>query len=201
MAITNLAWVLPRPSKSKYLGSFPLHFEERLLDLLRISKTAKILHPFGGKAKYGIKVDINPETNPDIIGDAHNLHMFEDSSFDLVVLDPPYSDELSARIYGTGKLNFKKYTREAVRVLKEGGYLVMFHVIATPSIPDTVLVKRIFIEHRIWHRLRCVHIHKKDTSAWKGIRGQATLPLQLGDAHDDLSIVNNSLQSSAYSLR
>jgi len=53
----------------------------------------------------------------------------------------------------------------------------MFHVVATPGIPQTRLVKRIFIEHRLWHRLRCVHIHKKDTFAWKGNKGQAEMAL------------------------
>lgn len=175
--IPNLAWVLPRPNKSKYIGAFPLYFESRLLDLLRLSKGAMILHPFGGKAEYGIRCDVNPDVEPDIIADAHYLP-FRDNIFDLVILDPPYSDELSQRLYGTAPVALKKYTKEAVRVLKEDGYLVMFHVIATPQISGTRLVKRIFIEHRLWHRLRCVHIHRKDTNAWKGNRGQAVMELE-----------------------
>ena len=175
--ITNLAWVLPRPNKSKYKGSFPLYFEERLLDLLRLPKSAKILHPFGGKAQFGTRVDINPTTNPDFVGDAHNLNMFEDNSFDLVILDPPYSEELSKRLYNTGKLSFKKYTTEAVRVCKEGGYIVVFHSHATPAIRGTRLIKRIFIEHRQWHVLRCVHIHIKDTASWLGNKGQSVMVL------------------------
>lgn len=177
--ITNLAWVLPRPSKSKYIGSFPLYFESRLLDLLRLPSDAKILHPFGGRAELGVRVDINPDTNPDYIGDAHNLDMFGDNIFDLVVLDPPYSDEYSERLYATKGVKFKKYTAEAIRVCKEGGYIVMYHYLATPSIKGARLVRRVFIETRMWHKLRCVHIHRKDTSAWKGIRGQATMVLKV----------------------
>lgn len=172
--IQNLAWVLPRPSKSRYIGSFPLHFESRLLDLLRVPRGALILHPFGGKAEFGLRLDLNSSTQPDIIGDAHCLP-FGSGIFDLVILDPPYSDELSDRLYKTPPVIFKKYTKEATRVLREGGYLVMFHVIATPQISGTRLVKRIFIEHRLWHRLRCVHIHKKDTCAWMGCKGQAVM--------------------------
>ena len=173
--ITNLAWVLPRPGKSKYIGSFPLHFESRLLDLLRLSTSAKILHPFGGKAEFGIRVDINPDTKPDYIGDAHNLDMFEDNTFDLVILDPPYSDEYSVKLYATKGVKFKKYTSEAVRVCKEGGYVVMYHYLATPTIPGTRLIKRIFMETRMWHKLRCVHIHIKDTCSWQGKKGQAIM--------------------------
>jgi len=117
-------------------------------------------------AEYGIRVDIIPEVNPDCIGDAHSL-MFRDETFDLVFLDPPYTDDYSASLYGTGRLNFKRYSQEAVRVLKEGGWLVVYHFVATPQIPGTVMVKRIFIETRPWHRPRVVHIHRKSEQEWR----------------------------------
>ena len=169
--IENLAWVLPRPRKVKYKGGFPLHAEIKILREIgcdpKKNPSIKILHPFGGKAEYGIRVDINPEVNPDYIGDAHNLTMFEDEIFDVVFLDPPYTDEYSESLYNTGKLNFSKYTKEAVRILKEGGYLIMYHYLATPQIPNTILVKRIFIETRPWHRIRVVHIHYKSKKLWE----------------------------------
>lgn len=166
--IESLAWVLPRPNKSKYIGSFPLHFEKKLLKELNILEGNKILHPFGGRSETGIRIDLNKEVIPDIIGDAHCLP-FKDNIFDLVILDPPYNEGYSKRLYGTQhvRLRFRTYTAEAVRVCKEGGYVVMYHYIATPSIPNTILFKRIFLETRSWHKLRCIHIHKKDTLAWK----------------------------------
>jgi len=154
----------------KYPGGFPLHAELKLIRECGVDPkkdTINILHPFGGKAEYGIRVDMNPEVDPDYIGDAHNLDMFEDGLFDIVFLDPPYSDEYSADLYGTGKLNFKKYTQEAVRVLREDGFLIMYHYIATPQIPGTIMVKRVFIETRPWHRPRIVHIHRKTTKGWE----------------------------------
>ena len=160
--IETVAWVLPRPSKSKYIGSFPLHFERKLLNLLEMNEhDYKILHPFGGKAEFGVRCDINPDVEPDYVCDAHDLP-FENDSFDLVVLDPPYSDDLSSGLYGTGKLHFKKYTAEAARVCKPGGYVVMYHRSSTPGIVGTKLVKRILIETRIWHQGRIVHIHQKE---------------------------------------
>lgn len=178
--IVNLAWVLPRPrKKDKYLGGFPLHFERRLLELLNINPHRdKILQPFGGKAEYGIRMDINPEVKPDIVGDAHNLP-FKDNVFDLVLLDPPYSSDEAMRLYGTDHPKFKLYITEAVRVLRESGFLVMYHDVATPAIRDTRLVKRIFIESRMWHKLRCVHIHRKDTLSWRGHKGQSVMDLEV----------------------
>lgn len=165
--IENLAWVLPRPSKSKYIGSFPLHFEGKLLKLLGIDPLKQmILHPFGGKAEFGIRCDINPEVEPDYPFDAHNLPAAWSDLFDLVILDPPYSEEYSKRLYGTGKVRFKTYTAEAVRVCKEGGLIVMYHYLATPSIRNTILVKRILMETRSWHKARVIHIHQKRSDLW-----------------------------------
>ncbi len=160
--IESLAWVLPRPSKSKYIGSFPLHFEIKLIRELGFNpKKDKILHPFGGHAEYGIRMDINPNVKPDIVGDAHDMHMLEDNHFDLVILDPPYTNEYSKELYGTGRLRFKKYTSEAVRVTKPGSYIAMYHFLSTPRLGGTNLLMRIFLETRIWHKLRCVHIYQK----------------------------------------
>ena len=167
--IENYAWVLPRPRRSnKYIGGFPQHFEKKLLRLLEIDpEKHKILQPFGGMAEYGIRVDLNPETKPQVLADAHDLNMFEDEIFDLVILDPPYNAEYNERLYGfTKPLRWKQYTKEAVRVLKDGGWLVIYHMLSTPSIKDTVLTKRIFLETRRWHKLRCIHIHRKNKQAW-----------------------------------
>jgi len=171
--IESLAWVLPRPSKNKYPGGFPLHFEKKLLRELGMDGSELILQPFGGDALYGIRLDLKTEITvstgavhpirPDVVADAHQLP-FGDNVFDLVLLDPPYDDEHSERLYGTGhvKLNFRKYTAEAVRVAKPGGYVVVYHWKTTPSLPGAKLVKRIFLSVRTWHTLRCVHIHQKE---------------------------------------
>lgn len=121
--ITTICWTLPRPPVSKYRGGFPRFFEENLIKLLGFPD--EILHPFGGRAQFGVRVDLNPETEPDVIADAHSLP-FEDQSFDCVILDPPYSDEEALDLYGTPPLKKKQYTAEAVRVLREGGWLCVY---------------------------------------------------------------------------
>lgn len=121
--IPTICWTLPRPAKSRYRGAFPLYFEQNLIQLLGYPE--RILHPFGGMAEFGTRVDLRPEVEPDVIGDAHNLP-FEDESFDLVILDPPYSDVEAFEIYGTPRLRPGEYTREAVRVLRPGGWLCVY---------------------------------------------------------------------------
>jgi hypothetical protein len=48
-----------------------------------------ILHLFGGASTFGTRMDIDPLTQPDILGDAW-LPPFACRSFDVVILDPPY---------------------------------------------------------------------------------------------------------------
>ena len=86
--VENIAWVLPRPAKSRYRGAFPLHFEKKLLQLYDMP--ALVLQPFGGKAEYGLRCDINPEVVPDTVCDAHALP-FADNSIDFLLVYPPYS--------------------------------------------------------------------------------------------------------------
>ena len=160
--IQNIAWVLPRPSKSKYKGSFPLHFESRLIDLLQLNSKSLVLQPFGGKSEIGIRLDTDIAVLPDIVADAHHLP-FKDNTFDCVICDPPYSDKYARELYKSKNPKFKTYTTEAARVLKESGYLVLYHYLALPRIPNTFLVKRVFLETRTWHKLRCIHIYKKDS--------------------------------------
>ena len=174
MPVPTEAWVLPRPSKSRYPGSVPLHFEKRLLRMLGLDETALILQPFGGQGIYGWKFDLRMThpladkfgdeliwTPPDAVADAHYLPC-KDDSFDLVFLDAPYSKEESARIYGTPKPIYKKYISEAVRVCKPGGFVASYHVVMTPRPAGTVYHSRILLGVGVWHKLRACCIFQKN---------------------------------------
>lgn len=121
--ISTIVWTLPRPPVSKYKGGFPRFFEENLVKILGYPE--QILHPFGGRAEIGMRVDLDASLEPDVIADAHELP-FENESFDCVILDPPYSDEEALNLYGTPKLKPGVYTKEAVRVLRKGGWLCVY---------------------------------------------------------------------------
>src|SRR5258708_20787214 len=79
--------VCSRPPQNRGNGwSFPRTIE----DLLRRELAGKsVLHLFGGLARFGTRMDIDTITRPDVIGDAW-LPPFKRSTFDVVVLDPPY---------------------------------------------------------------------------------------------------------------
>jgi SAM-dependent methyltransferase len=63
---------------------------------------------------------------PQIIASADALP-FLDNSFDLILSDPPYSSEDSAK-YGCDPFPLGKFMREAHRILRPRGHLGMLHV-------------------------------------------------------------------------
>ena len=160
MAVPRETWWLPRPRKNKYPGGFPLHFEKKLWKLL--DEPEKVLHPFGGMAEIGERVDINPEVEPDYVGDAHNLHFLPDNTYDCVIVDPPYDDEQAKKLYGTGKLKYKDYISEAIRVTKPGGHICMYHWVLTPRPEGAQLERVIVILTRVWHRPRICCVFRKE---------------------------------------
>lgn len=118
--VSNLVWVLPRPRADHYPGGFPLNFERKLISFFPMGPGARILHPFGGMAEFGLRLDLDPSVKPDIIANAENLP-FPDNVFDLVICDPPYTAALARKIYNSPGPKFKKWTAEATRVCKEFG--------------------------------------------------------------------------------
>jgi hypothetical protein len=66
--------------------SFPRAVERQLRTL---TEGKRVLQQFGGLAKWGIRLDIDPSTRPHVIGDAW-IPPFRQNAFDVTILDPPY---------------------------------------------------------------------------------------------------------------
>ncbi len=49
----------------------------------------KTLQLFGGRATFGVRLDVDPIVRPEVIGDAW-LPPFSRDTFDVVIIDPPY---------------------------------------------------------------------------------------------------------------
>lgn len=171
--IQNEMWVLPRPRGDYYVGSFPLHFEKKLIRLLGFDEKQvgqeggpTVLHPFGGLSEYGDTVDLNETTLPTWVGDAHDLHWIKDDSYDLVLLDPPYSDEEASWLYSTPGLKPGKFKAEACRVTKPGGYVALYHR-HQPTRPADgwKLTHRICVLTRAGHAARICFVYQKPLSA------------------------------------
>ncbi len=168
----NIAWFLPRPNPSRYKGSMPLHCEKWLVGLAQEilypgyidTKPMRLLHLFAGKGEYGFKVDINPEVEPDLVCDAHEVSKhLKDMTFDAILADPPYSNAESKEIYGTGKLHYKVWANDACKLLEPGGLFIIYHKLVMPNPnPDLFeIVKRVFVGIRINHPPRVALYFKK----------------------------------------
>ena len=170
--IPNICWVLPRPRPDHYKGSWPLHFGKKITwELFGKEIKPLILNPFGGKSEVGLRCDITKDAQPDFFADAHKLP-FKDNIFDAVYLDPPYNNSLSKKLYGTKKIKYNLFIKEAVRVCKSGGYIVSYHYVMTPRPDGTSYYMRIFLGTRVWHKLRIACIFKKDEVGIKSINKQ-----------------------------
>ena len=172
----NLAWVLPRPKPDHYKGGMPLYCEDWLLELaggILGNPQPQILNLFCGMNKQGLRVDLNPEVEPDIICDAHCLtavlnerFMKEQfpGKFDIILADPPYSTEEAKELYGTPPLQYKMWTAECEKLLVSGGLLIVYHkfIMPNPNPEKFTVVKRVFIGGRSYHSLRAaIYFQKK----------------------------------------
>lgn len=88
--------------KSNYHGGYPETYLRRVKSLFPDKK--RVLHLFSGKVDISIfpgdTVDILPHLNPTYVDDAQTLLSVPLHEYDLILVDPPYTDEDSVK-YGT----------------------------------------------------------------------------------------------------
>jgi SAM-dependent methyltransferase len=87
-----------------------------------------------GRDVIGIRVDLRPAANPDVVGDGRHLP-FADRTFRGVLLDPPYSVEYAEQLYGTDYPRPSHLIAEAARVVRPGGVIGLLHFLV-PNPPE-----------------------------------------------------------------
>lgn len=109
-------------------GGYPIRFVEWALAEMGCDDPSKVLHLCSGSMVTGIRVDVRPEMNPDIVADCRNVPL-PDESFDFILADPPYSEDYARDLYGT-LANYPRpgsIVREACRLLRPGGKFGLLH--------------------------------------------------------------------------
>lgn len=153
----NIAWFLPRPKPDRYKGGMPLHCEKWLLNLGReiLGKPdARILNVFCGMNSEGFRVDIREEVKPDLLCDAHEISKkIGKARFEIILADPPYSNQEAKELYGTPRLHYKKWVKECDALLEVGGLMIVYHkyIVPNPDPKKYKVVKRVFIGNRVHH--------------------------------------------------
>ena len=149
---------LPRPA-SKYPGSYPLHFEERIPELIG---TDRFIHMFAGASTSGYRVDINPETKPDMVADCQHLDKIADNTFEGGFADPPYTEEFALKLYGTEYPKYNLWSKELVRVVKPGGLVGIMNNYIVPRPDGCSFEEIVVILLRIKQYPKVVTIFRKD---------------------------------------
>lgn len=123
-------------------GQYPRGLIAKMLPWLRCARH-EILHVCSGSLPRGegIRVDIRPEAQPDILADGTNLHMIESGSIAAVMLDPPYSEGYAKSLYGVKYARPSHLLREAARVVRPGGRIAIVHYITPKPVAGTRFVR------------------------------------------------------------
>ncbi|EKP12818.1 hypothetical protein [Leptospira borgpetersenii] len=150
---------------SDYHGAYPEQYLKRLLPMF--PDKSRILHLFSGKTPPGqyLRMDKNPDLNPEIVGDAELLSSYIRAivghSLDLILADPPYTEE-DADHYGFLMVNRGKVLMEAWKSLEVGGHLVWLDQVVPQYAGDRwALEGKIYLSISTNHRVRVICIFRK----------------------------------------
>lgn len=133
MAIDTTTWLCgPPPAKGQY-QRFPSRF------LYNLKKNypyegKKVLSMFSGASGIGDTTDIRKESGASIIANYDQLPI-QNSKYDMVIADPPYTVGFSQEWVSTLKNvpKPKRILRESARVVKPGSLILILHVIVIPA--------------------------------------------------------------------
>lgn len=159
MKIKTEVWYLPRPARF-YPGSFPLHFEERIKDIL---ETRNFVHFFSGLSKVGYTIDIKKEVNPKLIANVEEKLLFPNNYFDGGFADPPYNKLFAKKLYNCDYPKWSKWTKELVRIVKPGKKIAIMQNYIVPKLEKCTIIKIIIILGRIKHYPKIVTIQVKNS--------------------------------------
>jgi len=154
-------WALPRAT-GKYAQRFPGLLLERIKE--RIGWEEPVLFVCSGLVKEGMSVDMNPAVRPTVLADACHLP-FADSLFGIVICDPPY-DESRAAYWGYPYPRPNIMAREAARVTRPEGLLIVLHWLVLITPPEMERVAVVAVTNGPNMRIRALNAFRKLPGAW-----------------------------------
>ncbi len=154
-------WVLGNDYRgSGYYGSYPPNYLKRVQSMF--PDATSILHLFSGSLPPGNYIRYDIQGDAEAIGDAKDLSLFfELESFDLILADPPYTQE-DAEHYGTPLISRNTVLKECAKILEPNGYIVWLDQVLPMFRKDELhLCGLIGIVRSTNHRFRVASFFKK----------------------------------------
>ena len=143
-------------------GQYPKGFVEFAARAIGVQRD-RILHVCAGALPpgEGLRVDIRPETRPDIVADGRRLPL-PDASIDAVLIDPPYSVEYAEQLYGCDYPRPSHLLAEAGRVARAGAPIGLVHFLV-PTPPAACAIERVYgISTGPGYRIRAFTVMRKE---------------------------------------
>lgn len=151
---------LARPEQ--VFGMYPVAFIPKILPWLKCARNRVVHVCSGGLPRgEGIRVDIRPDAQPDVLADGRALP-FLDASLDALLIDPPYTEHYARDLYGVKYPRPSHLLREAARVVKPCGRIGFVHYI-TPNPPPGCSVVKVFgLSTGFGFPMRAVTIYERE---------------------------------------
>lgn len=114
-----------------------------------------------GPGDGGIRIDLRAAARPTLRADARQLPL-RDECVSGVLIDPPYSVEYAADLYGTDYPRPSHLLREASRVVRRGGLIGFLHFIVPFPPPGCSIVGIRGVTTGCGYRIRAFTVYQRD---------------------------------------
>ena len=155
-----------RNANTHYTGGYPNGYLNDIETLFGIEEDC--LHLFSGTINNKLSLDFNPIVKPKICADAEHIPL-KNNSVSRVYADPPYDEQYTQHYTDLrphqprtkSKYSAYAFVKEAYRILKPGGFLIILHWLVYKSCYGFKFVDIVPVHNGPNHRLRVATILQK----------------------------------------
>jgi hypothetical protein len=143
-------------------GQYPKGLIRRLLPWLRCERR-EVLHICSGSLPpgEGIRVDLRTAARPDIMADGRRLPL-RSGSIAAAMVDPPYTPQYAADLYGVEYPRPSHLLAEAARVVRPCGRIAFVHYIVPMPPPRCRIVKVFGLSTGLGFSIRAVSVWERE---------------------------------------